>query len=415
MRRLGLILAAIAALAAFAGGAAIAGTCETTCTGPAKPAVIANDQASTDLQTSHAEVLVGTATDVVAAASAGANAFSAGTEARALVVTSAQAASGATSATGVAGFGSVYGTVTASGHGVANGFAVLATKGDATAAVSQTATASVSAGAYSVGRIVGKDASSLTQTTASANAATVSAVQGDVDATIAQTATAQIDATSKADITACCGQAASTAVATGNNIVSTGSTTTMVADVTQTRGDAATNATSTLAVGGSSGSVIGAATANANAATFQNQWGWTDLKVVQDSASGVTATSSVTVDDACCASSSSYGVGNTIAASNVGSSMRLDFDQTNSGDVSAVSSTSGEAGVGEASAIAYGNASSGMLCAVCGPASMTVSNTQVNSGGVDAVARSSLGATSRASAVASAYGNTASYYVSSDH
>jgi len=108
-----------------------------------------------------------------------------------------------------------------------------------------------------------------------------------------------------------------------------------------------------------------------------------------------------------------YGVGNSVSAGNIGPALVMDNTQVNEGGgVESVASYSGNQGYDASSAAtAIGNAAAGFACSDC-EGSVKVSNRQRNSADVGATATTSVGSARSATGVASAVGNSASYYVS---
>lgn len=114
------------------------------------------------------------------------------------------------------------------------------------------------------------------------------------------------------------------------------------------------------------------------------------------------------------ASVDAYGVGNSLAAGDVGGELVLDTTQINDGGgTEAVAQFDGTAGYdGQANATAYGNSVMGYVCADC-DGRLGVSNNQVNYSDVGAQSIVNVTAAGRsASGTSQAIGNTATYYVS---
>ncbi len=112
-------------------------------------------------------------------------------------------------------------------------------------------------------------------------------------------------------------------------------------------------------------------------------------------------------------SAAAYGVGNSLSAGNAGTSVVIDSDQFNDvGGVEAIAGFTGTAGYdGSSSAAAVGNAATGYACAECS-GQMQVSNRQVNNAQVGSTSTASVTSGRSINGVATAVGNTASYYVS---
>lgn len=108
-----------------------------------------------------------------------------------------------------------------------------------------------------------------------------------------------------------------------------------------------------------------------------------------------------------------YGVGNTLMAGDVGGAVVIDNTQLNDGGgIESVASYTGYQGYDAGStATAIGNAATGYACSDC-QGVMTVSNRQTNNVDVGATSSTSITGYARsATGVATAVGNTASYYV----
>jgi hypothetical protein len=113
------------------------------------------------------------------------------------------------------------------------------------------------------------------------------------------------------------------------------------------------------------------------------------------------------------ASASAYGVGNAIVAGDIGGELILDTYQTNGGGgIEAVAQFDGTEGYdGQASATAYGNEVTGYACSEC-QGRVDVNNGQVNNADVGAQSVVNVQSGRSARGVASAVGNSATYYVS---
>jgi hypothetical protein len=210
-------------------------------------------------------------------------------------------------------------------------------------------------------------------------------------------------------------QAVSGAVASANNLSLGGETATMLTAAHQSATGASVSASSDIYVG-ETGDASGNATANANALTIDNQWGYVNAAVEQNATADVAADSYVTLggDFAGFASAGAYGVGNQTMVSNVGSDTVMDVAQANSGDVSADAALSGAGGgMALASSAAYGNAITGSLCTDCdlGAPTLRASGAQTNDGDVysSSVIRTTGAAT--VGATSAAIGNAATYSV----
>lgn len=114
------------------------------------------------------------------------------------------------------------------------------------------------------------------------------------------------------------------------------------------------------------------------------------------------------------AGANAYGVGNALAAGDVGGELALDTTQLNgAGGIEALAQFDGTEGYdGSATATAMGNSITGYSCAECS-GRLTVANSQTNYSDVGAQSVVNVTATGRsASGVSKAIGNTATYYIS---
>jgi hypothetical protein len=255
-----------------------------------------------------------------------------------------------------------------------------------------------------------------TSASASGNVAAVSADHGQARAIVLQESTGNVSAVSEADHGVVADQAVSAAIASANNLSVGGETATVLVDTTQAAYGESVSARSDLYVGYAT-DVSGNATANANAATIDNQWGYVNARIDQNATATVTADSYVTLggDFLGFASAGAYGVGNQAIVSNVGSDTVMDVSQDNAGDVYANAALSGEGGdAALASAAAYGNSVSASLCAYCDDnvPSLTASSEQVNTGDVNARSAVVSPRARTVAATSTAIGNAATYQVS---
>jgi hypothetical protein len=193
----------------------------------------------------------------------------------------------------------------------------------------------------------------------------------------------------------------------------------MLTDTTQTaRGQAVIAETDLYA--GYAGDAVANSTANANALTIENEYGYLNSRVSQESTANVDARSYVTLggDFVGFASAAAYGVGNQAMISNTTSDTVIDTAQWNGGDVLAdaglIADGSGDQAL--ASAAAYGNVVTGALCGSdCSgdEAQLSATNHQVNNGAVRARATINVEHANTAAGSAVAIGNAATYQVSS--
>ena len=372
-----------------------------------------NDQAQFGDVFGAMTVGVGHADDAASSAVTGGNVATMSAKNHSAAIDSAQSTHGAARAASTLSFGRVNGVAASAAYGFGNGFTASAERGDLTVNANQNADngADVSADSHLTGHLNGPGAVATTGATAAVNAANIAADRGDVTADITQKSTANTDARASGGVTACCGSASAGAVASANNIATSGTTSTLIADTRQASAGDHVNARASLAISHGASVVVAAATANGNAATFVNAWGYVQTNVAQTNASAIDATAVVTGDAWGAASSSAYGVGNTVSTTNIGSDTRASYDQDNSGGVRAEATLTGSGGVGVATSTAIGNASNAFLCTTCGAGDLHGANRQSNSGGIDAVGTLSMPTASSAVGAANAFGNAATFQV----
>ncbi len=254
-----------------------------------------------------------------------------------------------------------------------------------------------------------------TSASASNNTAAVSAENAEVRVLMHQESTGSVNASSEMDAGIVEDQAVSGAIASANNLSIGGDTATMLTATSQDATGESVTARSDLYVGHAT-DASGNATANANSATIDNQWGYVNAAIEQSATSNVQARSYVTLsgDFTGFASAGAYGVGNQTTVSNVGSDTVLDVTQSNAGGVSANAALAGDGGdMALASSAAYGNSITGSLCAYCDTniPSMTATSNQTNDG--DVLSSSTIRTTGATTvgATSTAIGNAATYQV----
>lgn len=372
-----------------------------------------NDQYQLRGSTAVTTIDVGTTYDAGATAVASGNAVTLVNEDRDADAVSTQHMDGDASATANATVWNATGAVAITSAAVSNGATATTEDGDIDVSASQRAHGDANAATSFTGGYAG-DAG--TSASASNNVAAVSAVNGGARLILDQESTGSISANVDADHDYADGQAVSGSVASANNLTIGGDTATILNDTRQSATGESVAARTDLYVGAGA-DVSGNATANANATTIDNQWGYVNARVAQESTASVNADSYVTLgsDFAGFASAGAYGVGNQTMVSNVGSDTVLDVMQSNAGDVAANAAMSGDGdgdGMALASSAAYGNNITGALCSECdegGVPSLTASSSQTNDGDVYASASVSSARARTVAATSSAIGNAATY------
>lgn len=356
------------------------------------------------------DIEVGQAHDAAATAVASGNVITTGAENAQMAVSSSQNMDGDASATADATVWNAEGNVVASSAAVANGAIAEMRGSTADIDLTQLAHGNASANTALVGGYALNAASSAS---ASGNVSAVSAEYSDLRLLSEQESAGSIAASIQADHDAVADQAVAGAIASANNMSVGGETSTVVTDIRQTATGASVSANVDL-YAGSATDASGNATANANSAVVDNQWGYVDARIAQEASSDVSAQSFVTLggEFASFASSGAYGVGNQAVVSNVGSDTVIDTLQVNGGDVSADAALAGEGGdAALASAAAYGNSVTGYLCTQCDTnvPSLEAHNNQINSGDVSSSASVVTPRANTAAASSTAIGNAATY------
>ncbi len=292
---------------------------------------------------------------------------------------------------------------------MANGMTAMTEGGDLDLTSEQLAHGDTEA----VVRFRGGDAGhASTSASAAGNVLAASAENGDFRGVSQQESTGVVNADIQADHDVINGYGASGAIASANNISIAGSTSTTLTDTQQYAGGAVRAQTDFYV--GLGNDVSGNATANANALTIDNEWGYVNSRAAQSSDANVEANAYVTLggDFLGLASAGAYGVGNSVTASNVGSDMELDVMQSNGGGVSANAAMIGEGGeMALASSAAYGNSISAGLCNYCdtNTPSLGARSDQINDGAITSRASVNTPTARTVGASATAIGNAATY------
>ncbi len=252
---------------------------------------------------------------------------------------------------------------------------------------------------------------------ASNNTAAVSAENAELRVLMDQESTGSINALAEMNADIVEDQAVSGAIASANNLSIGGDTATVLNATRQNATGASVSARSDLYAGYAT-DASGNATANANAVTIDNQWGYVNAAIEQNATANVSADSYVTLggDFTGFASAGAYGVGNQANVSNVGSDTVMDVMQANGGDVSANAALAGDGGgMALASSAAYGNSISGSLCTSCdatgGVPGLTASSNQTNDGAVYSSSTIRTTGAVTVGATSTAIGNAATYQV----
>jgi len=263
------------------------------------------------------------------------------------------------------------------------------------AANAQTQDATFSVQAVANGQELGSTDSSLAASVKQSNSSTVTANGGVVLGDVSD-------------------QGSFTAIGAGNSLTSTGQgASSQAVDVTQTNTGAVTQG-AMFANFGQSEVTDTSSVATGNNANISNTEGSLNVTTNQDNESFVHAQSVETSFDWGGATVDAEAVGNSVVAANVGPSTALDNTQVNGAQgVESSASFGGDTGFDAfVNSSATGNSVTGFACSACGGV-MNINNSQTNFG--DAAASTSIGLTGGARSVqgvATAVGNTATFYVS---
>lgn len=234
------------------------------------------------------------------------------------------------------------------------------------------------------------------------------------DFTISQDSDASAQADNGVTLNYTDGVAVSSALATVNNVTATGlGFSNQTLDATQVSTGATATATS-FTFAGNAQDITSQATATGNNLSSTNEGGVYSVTASQNNSSAIFAESYLSSFQFGAATSSAYGVGNSVMAGQFGPEIRLDNSQVNTGGVSVMSTFVGDNGYDAyTSATAIGNAVTGFACSECVPGRMTVNNSQTNSASIGATGALTVnGANRQVNTVSSATGNTATFYVS---
>lgn len=152
--------------------------------------------------------------------------------------------------------------------------------------------------------------------------------------------------------------------------------------------------------------------ATANRLNLYNKGGSLTVRSQQENTARTDATSALTSYQYGAAHSEAVATGNQLQAGNADVYLRINSEQFNSGPIDATASFVGQDGYDAyAIADATGNSAVGYACGDC-RADMTVTNHQVNNGGVSATTDVTINGSGRAIvSTARAVGNSATYYV----
>jgi len=261
----------------------------------------------------------------------------------------------------------------------------------------------------------GYSLNAATSASASNNTAAVSAQDAALRLLMNQESVGSVNASTEMDVDIVEDQAVSGAIASANNLSVGGETATVLNATRQNASGGSVTARVDLYAGYAT-DASGNATANANSVTIDNQWGYVNAAIEQNSNATVSADSYVTLgsDFTGFASAGAYGVGNHTTVANIGSDTVMDVAQSNGGDVYANAALdAGGGGMALASSAAYGNSITGALCTDCDATGQVpglyVSSNQVNDGNVYSSSTIRTTGANTVGATSTAIGNAATY------
>ena len=358
-------------------------------------------------------VAAGDVGDAAATAVAGGNAYAVDSSGSDIEADNAQQMNGAASADANAAVNNSWGNEAVASAAVGNGFTANSTNGSITLRSFQADNGDTHAGTLLDS---GDAANASVTSSAGANVSALAADTGDVNAAIEQESNGRVEAGARGSNSGLYGDTAAASIASANNVTASGYTTTSTTHTTQRANGEYVRADVDL-YAGSAANASGNATANGNAATIDNQFGYTNARVDQQSSGHINANAYVTLgnDFAGFASAGAYGVGNSATVSNSGSDTVIDTNQQNGGYIEANSAVGGDGGgAALSSSAAFGNSVNGALCSSCangGTPQMTANNQQVNDGDVYASSRASSAYSGTIATTSTAIGNAATYAV----
>jgi hypothetical protein len=381
---------------------------------------VSNDQVQTgDIFSSQQLNVVTNSSDTTAVTTATGNSFVGSAVTGSVDVESTQTVSGALSASTTVNIdqtpGPTYESVTAASGN--SGDSVISGGGALTGNMTQTTTsATVDAESQTNGtNAFTTDATQTVQ--AVANGQQFGATDSTIAANLTQTNTSSVTANGGAVFNFVADQGVFSATGAGNDLTSTSAgNSSQTLNVNQTDTGGVTQGAMFVNLGNAEVSST-SAVATGNDIDASNTQGALNVTDSQTNQSFVNAQAVETSFEFGGATVQAEGVGNTVVAANLGPSVALDNTQVNGpSGVQATASFEGNNGFDVAvSANATGNSATGFACSQCGGV-MNVYNSQSNAGGVSASTSVGITASARSVAgVATAVGNTATFFVSQPH
>lgn len=236
----------------------------------------------------------------------------------------------------------------------------------------------------------------------------------DTDVTVNQSSAALVQADGGGTLQYTDGTALFSALGTSNNVTAVGTNVSNQRMVINQSMTGQRTQASVFAAAGNAQDINAQATATANNVSATGVGGEHDLTVSQTNTAYLRSEVDLTAFEFGSASANAYGVGNSVMAGNFGPDITLNNTQVNSGGgIEVISRFSGDSGYDAyTSATAVGNAVTGYACSDCS-GRMTVNNSQRNTTDVSATGVvNTTGSHRSVSSVASATGNTGTFYVS---
>jgi hypothetical protein len=378
--------------------------------------VLSDQQQSGDIFAGHTLNVVDVSDSSALVSAAGGNDFTGSVVASSAAVTSNQSLTGNVHAEGIMNVDAN------SGASTVISVAATGNSGESNAALSGaiSGTTTQTVGAVNVtalGDYVGPNArtgglSSSVQAVANSQGYGVQGSQ--IDVAVSQSSAAVVQADGGGTLQYTDGTALFSALGTANNVTSVGadySDQRLVVNQSMT-GDRTQAAV--FAAAGNAQDINAQATATANNLSSTGVGGSHEVNVNQTNSAYLRSQVDLTSFEFGSASANAYGVGNSVMAGNYGPDITLNNTQVNSGGgIEVISSFSGNSGYDAyTSATAVGNAVTGYACSDCS-GRMTISNSQRNSTDVSATGvATTTGSHRSVSSVATATGNTGSFYVS---
>jgi len=244
------------------------------------------------------------------------------------------------------------------------------------------------------------------------NSQGIAASYASVGARVNQTNAAEVKSDGGGVIGQTTGSTVFAATSTANNVTGSGSSSAAERMIVTQRNTAALTQAGQFTAFGNSYLATTQATATGNNISATNDGPLLDLTANQTNQAYLRAQSESSSYLFSSGQANAYGIGNSVLAGDLNGELVLDNTQLNEGGgVDVVASYTGDQGYdAQASATAIGNAATGYACGEC--SGMTVNSRQTNTADVGSSSTVTVNGYARSvSGVATAVGNTATYYV----